>query len=202
VRNVPDDRLLELSLVENIQGGEQLNPIEKPRPQNLHAIPRHDPGRTGRAAGEGGVHAVANALRLLKIPRRQALVAEEPHAGTCARLLLSSGASPAEMTRAANEMVKKGWSVRDAERWAQEEPVGPARRPSPGIPTWPQPLIACGSLLGTKSEIVAAGTPTRRTNRIHFFGQEVSSESTASSMRKNISRESAYMFKKETSSRS
>jgi ParB family chromosome partitioning protein len=173
VRDVPDDRLLELSLVENIQR-EQLNPIEEAQAyQNLI-----DTLRTTQEelAGQLGKErsTIANALRLLKLPPAvKLLVAEGDLTPGHARALLSSNASPAEMTRAANEMVKKGWSVRDAERWAKRNQSVSARVAKPEDPNVAAAADRLRLLLGTKVEIVGGQNPDKAGQiRIHFFGQE------------------------------
>jgi ParB family chromosome partitioning protein len=173
VREVPDDRLLELALVENIQR-EQLNPIEEAQAyQNLL-----DTLRTTQEelAGQLGKErsTIANALRLLKLPPAiKLLVAEGALTPGHARALLSANASPAEMTRAANEMVKKGWSVRDAERWAkktQSARARAARREDPNITAAADRLRL---LLGTKVEIIGGRNSEKAGQiRIHFFGQD------------------------------
>jgi ParB family chromosome partitioning protein len=173
VRNVPDDRLLELSLVENIQR-EQLNPIEEAQAfQNLiDTLDTTQEELAGQLGKERST--VANALRLLKLPPAvRLLVAEGSLTPGHARALLSSGASPAEMTRAANEMVKKGWSVRDAERWAKRNMSAPARPAKPGDPNMAAAADRLRILLGTKVEIVGGRNPDKAGQiRIHFFGQE------------------------------
>jgi ParB family chromosome partitioning protein len=173
VRDVPDDRLLELALVENIQR-EQLNPIEEAQAyQNLI-----DTLRTTQEelAGQLGKErsTIANALRLLKLPPAiKLLVAEGDLTPGHARALLSSNASPAEMTRAANEMVKKGWSVRDAERWAKKTQSVSARVAKPEDPNITAASDRLRLLLGTKVEIVGGQNPEKAGQiRIHFFGQE------------------------------
>jgi len=173
VREVPDDRLLELSLVENIQR-EQLNPIEEAQAfQNLiDSLDTTQEGLAGQLGKERST--VANALRLLKLPPAvKLLVAEGSLSPGHARALLASSASPAEMTRAANEMVKKGWSVRDAERWAKRRQSVSARVPKPGDPNISAAADRLRMLLGTKVEIVGGQNPDKAGQiRIHFFGQE------------------------------
>ena len=173
MRDVPDDRLLELALVENIQR-EQLNPIEEAQAyQNLI-----DTLRTTQEelAGQLGKErsTIANALRLLKLPPAvKLLVAEGDLTPGHARALLSANASPAEMTRAANEMVKKGWSVRDAERWAKKTQSVSARAAKPEDPNITAAADRLRLLLGTKVEIVGGQNPDKAGQiRIHFFGQE------------------------------
>jgi len=173
VRDVPDDRLLELSLVENIQR-EQLNPIEEAQAfQNLvdtlHTTQEELAGQLGKERST-----VANALRLLKLPPAvKLMVAEGSLTPGHARALLSSSASAADMTRTAKEMVKKGWSVRDAERWAKRSQSVPARAARPQDPNITAAADRLRMLLGTKVEIVGGqGADKAGQIRIQFFGQE------------------------------
>ena len=173
VRDVPDDRLLELALVENIQR-EQLNPMEEAQAyQNLiDTLLTTQEELAGQLGKERST--IANALRLLKLPPPiKLLVAEGDLTPGHARALLSSNASPAEMARAANEMVKKGWSVRDAERWAKKTQSVSARVAKPEDPNVTAAADRLRLLLGTKVEIVGGQNPEKAGQiRIHFFGQE------------------------------
>ena len=173
VRDVPDDRLLELALIENIQR-EQLNPIEEA--QAYHNL--MDTLRTTQEelAGQLGKErsTIANALRLLKLPPAvKLLVADGKLSPGHARALLAAGASSAEMIRVAHLMVRKGWSVRDAERWAKKSPSAQARVPSSPDPNMTAAADRLRLLLGTKVEIVGGKGPRQAGQiRIHFFSQE------------------------------
>ena len=173
VRDVPDDRLLEMALIENIQR-EQLNPIEEAQAyQNLiETMATTQEDLSGRVGKERST--IANALRLLKLPAAvKLLVAEGRLSPGHARALLSASLSPAEITRAANLMVARGWSVRDAERWAKRSQTSSSRTPVRQDPNIAAAADRLRLLLGTKVEIVG-GEGTRQTGqiRIHFFSQE------------------------------
>jgi len=90
-----------------------------------------------------------------------------------ARALLSAEASPAEMVRAANVMVKRGWSVRDAERWAKKSQSALARAHSREDPNITAAADRLRLLLGTKVEILG-GRGERQAGqiRIYFSSQE------------------------------
>ncbi len=172
VRDAPDDRLLELALVENIQR-EQLNPIEEAQAyqklmETLRCTQEELAARLGKERST-----VANALRLLKLPSPvRSLVADGRLSSGHARALLASSATPAEMARVAAQMVEQGWSVRDAEKWAQRQP----KRPRP--PRTEDPNVAAAAdrmrlLLSTKVEIhLGRGSKGSGQIRIHFFSQE------------------------------
>lgn len=173
VRDIPDNRLLVTALIENIQR-EQLNPIEEAQAyQNvIEILTLTQDELAGQAGKERST--IANALRLLKLPPAvKLLVAEGQLSPGHARALLAAGITPAEMTRAAKMMVSKGWSVRDAERWAKRSQSTSSAAPHQEDPNVTAAADRLRLLLGTKVEIVS-GHGTRKAGqiRIHFFGQE------------------------------
>ena len=115
VRDVPDDRLLELALVENIQRDE-LTPLEE-----AHAYQRlqHELGLTQeeiakRVGKERST--IANVLRLLRLPRevRELLADGRLDAGHARALLALERAE--DQIALAREAARKGLSVREVER--------------------------------------------------------------------------------------
>lgn len=170
VRAVPDERLLELALVENIQR-EPLNPIEEAQAyQHLMETVGGTQEQIAKRLGKDR-STIANALRLLKLPPQvKNLVAEGKLSPGHARALLASSASPSEMARIAGLIVEKGLSVRDAERWAKRA----ARSPRPHKPQDPNEVAAADRLrlsLGTKVEILAKSHETGEI-RIYYYSQE------------------------------
>jgi ParB family chromosome partitioning protein len=115
VRDVPDDRLLELALVENIQR-QELSPLEE-----AHAFHRlqDEFGLTqeqvARKVGRDRT-TVTNTLRLLKLPRevRELLEARRLDAGHCRALLALDRAD--DQLALAREAARKGLSVRQVEQ--------------------------------------------------------------------------------------
>ncbi len=170
VRDVPDDRLLELALVENIQR-EPLNPIEEAQAyQNLVEASRQTQEQIAERLGKDR-STIANALRLLKLPPAvRSLVSEGKLSPGHARALLSSNIVPSEMSKIAALIVQKGWSVREAERWAQNR-SRPVRSPKPQDPNEAAAADRLRISLGTKVEIVAKSGKTGEI-RIHYFNQE------------------------------
>ena len=115
VRDVPDERLLELALVENIQR-EELTPLEEAqafqRLQNEFALTQEEVAR--RVGRERST--IANALRLLRLPREaRALLAEGRIDAGHARALLALDRAE-EQIALARETARRGLSVREVER--------------------------------------------------------------------------------------
>ena len=172
LREVPDDRLLELALVENIQR-EQLNPIEEAQAcHNLMDTLRMTQEELAARLGKER-STVANALRLLKLPAAvKALVADGKLSPGHARALLSMNSPPAEVSKLAARMVAQGWSVREAEKWAKRESKKP-RRMTPEDPNVAAASDRLRLILGTKVEIkVNRDSRGSGQVRIHFFSQE------------------------------
>lgn len=119
VHDIPDDKVLELSLIENIQR-EDLNPIEEAFAfqrliDELGLTQEEVARRVGRDRTS-----VTNYLRLLKLPEDiQKLVEEEKLSMGHARAIL--GLNSVKLQRQlARQVVKKGLSVRETERAVQK----------------------------------------------------------------------------------
>ena len=119
IRDIPDDRLLEISLIENIQR-EDLNPIETAHAfarlgEELQLTPEQIGLRTGKDRST-----VTNFLRLLQLPEDlQQLVAERRLSAGHARCLLPLP-TVALQREVAEKAVAQGWSVRQTERTTQK----------------------------------------------------------------------------------
>jgi len=115
VRDVPDDRLLELALVENIQR-EDLSALEEAEAfrrlqEELHLTQEEVARRVGRERST-----VANTLRLLRLgrPVRDLLARGRIEAGHARALLALDRAE--DQTELAREAAQRGLSVREVER--------------------------------------------------------------------------------------
>jgi len=115
VRDIPDDRLLELALIENIQR-QELNPIEEANAykrliESLNLTQDDVARRVGRDRTF-----ITNYLRVLHLPTDiQTLIETEKLSFGHARALL--GVEDAVMQRRlAQKIVKHNWSVRETER--------------------------------------------------------------------------------------
>jgi ParB family transcriptional regulator, chromosome partitioning protein len=170
IRDVPDESLLELALIENIQR-EPLNPIEEANAyQHLLEATSETQEQIAERLGKDR-STIANSLRLLKLPQPVArLVSDGKLSSGHARALLASNASPSEMAKIAAVIIEKGWSVREAERWAKNQDK------SPRIPKIQDPNEAAAAdqlrlALGTKVEILSKSKDSGEI-RIHYYSQE------------------------------
>jgi ParB family chromosome partitioning protein len=114
IKEVEDDRRLEISLIENLQR-EDLNPIEEANAfkrlvEKLNLTQEEIARRIGRDRSS-----ITNSLRLLKLPKEiQALVEQDRLSMGHARALL--GVTPADRQKAlADHIIRKALSVRDTE---------------------------------------------------------------------------------------
>jgi len=115
VREVPDEELLELALVENIQR-QELSPLEEAQAfQRLQAEFRLTQDEIARRVGRDR-STVANTLRLLRLPRelRELVAAGRLDAGHARAILALSHAD--EQVDLGREAARKGLSVREVER--------------------------------------------------------------------------------------
>jgi ParB family chromosome partitioning protein len=119
VREIPDDRLLEVSLIENIQR-EDLNPIDTALAfSTLSTEFSLSPEQIGQRTGKDRT-TVINFLRLLQLPEDlQQLVAERRLSAGHARCLLTLP-TLALQREVAEKAVAQGWSVRQTERTTQK----------------------------------------------------------------------------------
>jgi ParB family chromosome partitioning protein len=124
IRDVDDQTLLTLALIENLQR-DALSPIDEASGyQRLAAEFKLPHGEIARMVGRNR-STVANLLRLLQLPSDvQALVHQKSLSEGHARALLSLE-DPTRMIALARDAVDQGWSVREMEaRVRGDEPVG------------------------------------------------------------------------------
>ena len=130
VRDVNEEQLLELALVENIHRSD-LNPIEKAEAcRNL--IEQFKLSQTDAAKRLGKSRtSLTNLLRLLELPEPvRNLLASGALTSGHAKVLLGLN-TPAEQISAARRVVDRGLSVRQLEELVQHSKPGRAREPEP-----------------------------------------------------------------------
>ena len=171
VKELSGKQALELALVENLQR-EDLNPIEEAeaylRLQEEFGLTQEEVARrVGRDRSS-----VANALRLLKLPKqvRADVVAGALSEGHARALLgLERGA---DQLRARNEVVRLGLSVRATEALVRrlKRPPRTKRRAARGEPSVRAAEDAIRQALGTKVRIVTKGAGG--TIEVEFYSTE------------------------------
>jgi ParB family transcriptional regulator, chromosome partitioning protein len=173
VRDIPDDRLLEITLIENIQR-EDLNPIETAiafdrMARELDLSPETIGQRTGKDRTT-----VTNFLRLLQLPSDlQQLVGEKRLSASHARCLLSLPSMDLQR-EVAEKAVAQGWSVRQTERTTQRMLEGRKPKHVDEVGTDPNVRAAIGEMervLGTKVRIVEKAKQKGRIE-IEFYSAE------------------------------
>jgi ParB family chromosome partitioning protein len=157
LRDVPDERLLELALVENVQR-QELSPLEEAQAfQRLQDEFRLTQEEIARRVGRER-STIANTLRLLRLPRElRELVAEGRLDAGHARALLALDRAEDQL-ELGREAARKGLSVREVERRvallrAPRKPASGSRR-DPNTRAAEERLRAA---LGTRIEIARRG---------------------------------------------
>ena len=169
-----DEQWLTLALVENLQRTD-LNPIEMAAAFDQLSDAGWSQERIAEEVGKSR-SAVANLMRLRRLSDEiQELVASSALSEGHARALLSAPES--ERERLAEQAVSRSWTVRQLERAVKEitEPESdPPDRPSEPTAPMLQAVERLESALGTKVEVRASTSGTRRGGRIviHWYDEE------------------------------
>lgn len=172
VKEASDAQALEMALVENLQR-EDLNPLEAAEAYQRLVV---EFGLTQEELAERvgrDRSSVANALRLLRLPRK---IQDDVAAGSLseghARALLGLE-SAAQQLRARDMVVKRGLSVRATEAMVRRLRGPLAKRPaqpSPHDPNWGAVEDQLRTALGTKVRIVREGMGG--TIQVGFFSSD------------------------------
>src|SRR2546423_12784984 len=175
VREIPEDKMLELALIENIQR-QELNAIEEANAykrliESLGLTQDEVAQRVGRDRTF-----ITNYLRILKLPNEiQALLEQEKLTFGHARALLGV-ADPQTQRRLAQKICKNNWSVRETE--SRIRALTPRHRPSVlarPLQDDPNSRAAEAKLrrrLGTQVRIVPASPGTPGRIEIEFYSAE------------------------------
>ncbi len=173
IRDIPDSRLLEITLIENIQR-EDLNPIE-----TATALSRMgtelalSPDEIGRRTGKDRT-TITNFTRLLQLPADlQQLVGDRRLSAGHARCLLTL--PTLELQRqVAQKAVANGWSVRETERVTQK--LIDSRQPKQVEEAEQDPNVKAAiqemqRVLGTRVRIIEGARKKGRIE-IEYYSQE------------------------------
>lgn len=167
VREIPDENLLELALIENIQR-QELNPVEEANAykrliESLGLTQDEVAQRVGRDRTF-----ITNYLRILKLPNEiQTLLEQEKLSFGHARALLGV-VDPHLQRRMAQRILKSNWSVRETERRIRQLSVTSGTPKPSALSSTADPNVRAAETklrrsLGTQVRIVPAkaGTPGR-----------------------------------------
>jgi ParB family transcriptional regulator, chromosome partitioning protein len=172
VRDISDGEALEIALIENVQRSD-LNALEEA--QGYAQLIEHfgyTQQQLADSIGKSRSH-IANALRLLSLPDEvKAHIETGALTAGHARTLVAS-AAPAEL---AQDIIKRGLNVREAERLAQSFSKGHKTAPRPPQPPRPDADTLdlerqLGEALGLKVQIVDRGDAGGRLT-IHYRSVE------------------------------
>jgi ParB family chromosome partitioning protein len=131
VRDLSSAAAFEAAIIENLQR-EDLNPIETARAfARLVEEHKHSQDTIAQRVGKDR-STVANALRLLKLPKEVLTLIESGELSEGHGRALLTASDPATMIALAKQAIAQGWSVRETERRARgEKPskAAPAAKP-------------------------------------------------------------------------
>jgi ParB family chromosome partitioning protein len=170
VRDASDHEALQLALVENLQR-EDLNPIEEANgyrrlQEEFHWSQEEMAEKVGKSRP-----AIANALRLLSLPRevQQEITAGNLPAGQ-ARALLGLHSEPSILS-ACREVIAKGLSTRDTEKLVRNLTFGRKRRRQISLidPDLRSIVEDLQRLLGTRVRLLPKARSTRGKIEIEYY---------------------------------
>ena len=175
IKEIADDRLLEITLIENIQR-EDLNPIETAvafdrlaKELNLTA------DQVGQRTGKDRT-TIVNTVRLLQLPHEvQKYVAEGILSAGHARCLLKLTGLGDKLREAATRAVQNGWSVRELEKQTtkivDETEKAAAGTENPLDPNVKAAITEMERVLGTRVRIIER-TPGKGFVHIEYHSQD------------------------------
>jgi ParB family chromosome partitioning protein len=173
VRDIDDDAMLPLALVENIQR-EDLDPIER---AEAYKILIDDFGlRQEDLASRMGLDraTIANTLRLLKLPKEIQRYLSEGRITTGHAKALLSLQTTEQQKAACRRIINEGLSVREAEELAGKPPRKRARPPAPSVTPRDIHLETIEEelqrLLGTRVRVTTRGDKGKI--EIEFYSEE------------------------------
>jgi ParB family chromosome partitioning protein len=169
VRELSDEQVMELALIENLQR-EDLNPLEEAQGyQSLMDTYGMTQDEVAKTVGKSRP-AVANALRLLNLPKKlQERVRAGAFSAGHARALLSFPDEKSMME--GPKAAESGASVRELEKMAQKANAKPQKKPQTHkVRYYEEAELALKESLGRKVRV--SGTKKRGVLQIEFYGEE------------------------------
>ncbi len=126
IKNIDDQKVLEISIVENVQR-QDLNAIEEAEAiERLISEFSYSHEKVAASIGKSRSH-VSNILRLLKLPKEvQEMIASEKISMSHARAIINSDQDPIVLV---NKIIEKGLSVRDIENMVRKTPEKSVKKP-------------------------------------------------------------------------
>jgi len=174
IKEMSDEQAMEFALIENLQR-EDLNPIEEAEGLQL-LIERYNLTQEEAASRIGKSRpAIANALRLLNLPREvRDLARDGKIAAGHARALLSFD-TQADMIKVANEIIANDLSVRDVEKMSKLAAAEKGKETKPKRKTsrdtfYDEVELALSNTLGRKVKVIV--TKTGGSVEIEFFNKD------------------------------
>ena len=176
VREVSDEKMLELALVENIQR-QELNPIEeagayKRLIENLRLTQEEVAGRVGKSR-----NIIATSMRLLRLPAEIQREMENGRlsAGHGRALLMSDDSATQRMV--AQEIIDAGMSVREAERAIKRAKRAPQASENKRVPGTTDPNVKAAETklmrrLNTSVKILPGRKGLGGKIEIEYYGPE------------------------------
>ncbi len=171
VKELDDEQVMEIALIENLQR-EDLSPLEEAMGyQSLMDTYDMTQEEVSRTVGKSR-SAVANALRLLKLPPEihEMIRRGDVSAGHGRALLAFQDVE--QMIFIADQIVKEDLSVRAVEKLAQKANEAPKAKPERrcGIPYFNEVELSLHDYLGRKVHV--NGNEKKGTLQIEFYGQD------------------------------
>ncbi len=175
VRELEDEQVMEIALIENLQR-EDLSPLEEAQGyQSLMDTYGMTQEEISKTVGKSR-SAVANALRLLRLPEEvRALLRAGALSAGHGRALLAFP-DEAAMIAAAQQTVREGLSVRAVEKLAQKASQAPRAKAErrPAVPYYNEVELSLHDYLGRRVRV--NGDEKKGMLQIEFYGQEDLSE--------------------------
>jgi len=169
VREVPEEEVLEITLVENVQR-EDLNPVEEARAyerllHEFHMTQEEVAERTGKERTS-----IANAVRLLTLDEPVLELIEEGRLSASHGRALLSFADPALRAAMAQRASRRGMTVRQLERFAARKARAAKQAPVSGLDANTRAAVEeLERHLGTRVTLKAAGKKKPGSLNIEYY---------------------------------